>query len=678
MKSRNGNAGSNRALLETLEHRRFLTTVYWDGGGDGVNWDSSENWSTNHIPMPDEDVVINIPDAQVVMGAYGNVTTAKSITLGNPSGGTVSLTLDLAVCSIESFDILTTGVLELRGTGLGCAPAMQSNNAGTIILRQSHVAGFVVNTGTIESHQIEGQSDGVDFIDNFGSIKLYGRANFLGGAFGANIINHGTIDFLGVAPVGFRTRLSGQILNTPIGVIDVSPGGERQIVSQIDNAGVINVQAPLSIDQLAGLSTNSGTINVTLGELLVTQFGFINTGNIAIGAGRKATFEVLTSFEQNGVISGSGTIRFGFGQVNLATDLSNATTDVELASCWVNGPGSLISAPGKTMKFEAVEVNASLVNQGRLDFSGYCRINAPFTLGAGALVLVNDGNLALPNGLTNNGTIQLQNALLDVSGGPLVNPVGRTILITGIGATLNGAISNAGLIDVDAPTGFFPTTFSNSGTINVQGGNLQITGVNPALTNSGTIHVAASRQLIVPAGMENMNGGRIDGRGIVVGNLTNSGTVAPGDPQGAVNISGHYTSSPTGRLEAAFAITANGVQLDRLIVSGTTTLAGTLSLQTDGSSLPQQTFTLIQNNGATAVVGTFAALPEGGTTSIGGRLLRISYVGGDGNDVTLRPVPSDFRSKFALRKALPIQTDAQAPGSFGDSLIREVGESLIS
>ncbi len=46
--------------------------------------------------------------------------------------------------------------------------------------------------------------------------------------------------------------------------------------------------------------------------------------------------------------------------------------------------------------------------------------------------------------------------------------------------------------------------------------------------------------------------------------------------------------------------------------------------------------TVISNNGPSPVAGTFSGLPEGSVvTTATGQLFRISYAGGDGNDVTL-------------------------------------------
>ena len=51
-------------------------------------------------------------------------------------------------------------------------------------------------------------------------------------------------------------------------------------------------------------------------------------------------------------------------------------------------------------------------------------------------------------------------------------------------------------------------------------------------------------------------------------------------------------------------------------------------------------FTIVSNDGADAVTGTFAGLPEGATVVFNGVNLRLSYAGGTGNDITLSaPLP---------------------------------------
>jgi formylglycine-generating enzyme required for sulfatase activity/sugar lactone lactonase YvrE len=67
---------------------------------------------------------------------------------------------------------------------------------------------------------------------------------------------------------------------------------------------------------------------------------------------------------------------------------------------------------------------------------------------------------------------------------------------------------------------------------------------------------------------------------------------------------------------------------------------GTVTL--GAAAAPGQVFTLVNNTGASPIIGTFTGLAEGATFSatFGGDtfIFRISYVGGDGNDITLTRV----------------------------------------
>ncbi len=50
-------------------------------------------------------------------------------------------------------------------------------------------------------------------------------------------------------------------------------------------------------------------------------------------------------------------------------------------------------------------------------------------------------------------------------------------------------------------------------------------------------------------------------------------------------------------------------------------------------------FSVITNNGAAAITGTFSNLADGGTITIGSNTFQANYEGGDGNDLTLTVVP---------------------------------------
>jgi len=79
----------------------------------------------------------------------------------------------------------------------------------------------------------------------------------------------------------------------------------------------------------------------------------------------------------------------------------------------------------------------------------------------------------------------------------------------------------------------------------------------------------------------NLQGGSLRGSGVVAGSVANAGaTVAPGTSAGTLTIGGNYTQAGGGTLEIELGGTTSGTEYDRLAVSSTATLAGTLRITT--------------------------------------------------------------------------------------------------
>ena len=96
--------------------------------------------------------------------------------------------------------------------------------------------------------------------------------------------------------------------------------------------------------------------------------------------------------------------------------------------------------------------------------------------------------------------------------------------------------------------------------------------------------------------------------------------------------------------------TTLGSQYDQTNVTGTVNVSGaTLTLAGAYAPQPGDTFTIVANDGADAVTGTFAGLPEGATVAFNGAQLRISYAGGTGNDIVLT-------AQAAAAAAVPVPT----------------------
>lgn len=158
------------------------------------------------------------------------------------------------------------------------------------------------------------------------------------------------------------------------------------------------------------------------------------------------------------------------------------------------------------------------------------------------------------------------------------------------------------------------------------------------------------------------NNGILKGTG-TVGSLSvyTGGTVAPGMSPGILNTGNLYIYGGTYQAE----IGGTGAsEYDQLNVTGTVDLGAgvaTLSTAQFNNFIPTvgNSFTIINNDAADAVVGTFAGLAQGATvTSTNGVEYTISYVGGDGNDVVLTAsvVPAVPNTGAQLIKNNPIVT----------------------
>jgi hypothetical protein len=118
------------------------------------------------------------------------------------------------------------------------------------------------------------------------------------------------------------------------------------------------------------------------------------------------------------------------------------------------------------------------------------------------------------------------------------------------------------------------------------------------------------------------------------------GVLAPGESSGCLT-TGNLTFESGSTYEYEIAGTTECAGYDQTRVFGTVTLGnGTLDVRLldDFTLQPGQTFKIIDNDGADAVGGTFSDLAEGATFTVDGAVFRISYVGGDGNDVVLSVV----------------------------------------
>ena len=178
---------------------------------------------------------------------------------------------------------------------------------------------------------------------------------------------------------------------------------------------------------------------------------------------------------------------------------------------------------------------------------------------------------------------------------------------------------------------------NTSGTPNGQIGNaheaktIQLDGDKPdefvTVKKGETVLLNGSRSDV------SVNEGGVFGGDATVGGLYVSGVVAPGNSPGKITVLGGFSLENTGVYKAEI---LNKDHYDQ-IVARDVSLNGSLDLTylAGGVIKKGDTFTIISNNGTNPVQGTFKDLPEGAEVTVSGATFKISYVGGDGNDVVL-------------------------------------------
>jgi hypothetical protein len=186
--------------------------------------------------------------------------------------------------------------------------------------------------------------------------------------------------------------------------------------------------------------------------------------------------------------------------------------------------------------------------------------------------------------------------------------LGGGLLVDWGGLVISGLITGSGSIYIRHAGVALSANNSYTGVTTVWGANLHVNGVQP---NS---NIALTE-------------GSLGGSG-VVGDVTGDGVITPGPGLSAANVN----------VFGSFAIwlTGNNVsEYGKLVVRGGVGLSGM-------TLYPSLTFTpaegsvfLIVDKTSPGPIDTFRGLPEGAVTNVNGTTLRVSYVGGDGNDVTL-------------------------------------------
>jgi len=364
---------------------------------------------------------------------------------------------------------------------------------------------------------------------------------------------------------------------------------------------------------LTGINTYTGDTIIDTGILITGTGNLPTNGNVTFvdsyGTGEvgQLVFDQPADGSYGGLISGNGSVtKEGAGVLTITTaNTYSGGTIVNAGTLLFAGNGTLGATTGLLT-----------VNAATLDLGGTSQTAGVVELNGGTIT---NGTLSGSSVTSTGGAIS---AILE-GAGSFVNTSGTTTF-TGLNTYTGGTVINGGTlvanvsvlpgaqtIAIDAPgtlvlddtgTTLLDSTVTGTGTISKQGDGLLI------LLNSTTAAIDLQEgelRLVNNVGAVTVgNGAILSGEATINGNLINNGTVSAGFSPGTIVVAGNYTQASNATLVVEF---ASAVDIDRMIVTGTASLDGTLQLETLGGYNPVgETFTILTATGG--VTGTFASI----------------------------------------------------------------------
>ncbi|MFE9646159.1 autotransporter [Streptomyces sp. NPDC006365] len=270
-------------------------------------------------------------------------------------------------------------------------------------------------------------------------------------------------------------------------------------------------------------------------------------------------------------------------------------------------------------------------------FAAVQHYNGSTTIEKGAVLRLGSGRSGGDGGLYTKGDLY-----------KLVNNGSLVLRNTAKPLSLSRISGSGSLTQSGAATTTLTGGVTYSGTTTVTKGTLALDGASLARSKGIRLTSPGARLDVRKASGGALNlSSSLSGKGKVVGTVTNTGT---GKVAGGVTVTGDYTQGAGGQLT---------VKDRALKVEGALRLGGKLVVE-PASATSSKPVTVIDHTGRSKTTGTFRGLKEGAKLKVGKTEYRISYRGGDGNDVVLSG--KNTPSPSATSRATP-QPSGAAPKS---------------
>jgi hypothetical protein len=361
-------------------------------------------------------------------------------------------------------------------------------------------------------------------------------------------------------------------------------GTSLSVLGGLTNGDTLNVAANGAVT--AGSLTNNGTINLSSGTITATALtnysGGVLTGGIYnLGTG--------TTLQVTGLGSGGGEI---------TTIAANTTVNLNGAGAKIADSTSndALSALANNKGTFSVNGGATFTTSSALNNSGTLTVGAGSTVNAGTL-----GNKDYTTGGTTNvtGALNANNVtdsgVTHVFNNGVLTAAGtyaesNSMTIDNGGKLSAGAYNNSGATVINGLLDTTNYTDSSGGTTTIGSGGV-LTASGTYTENGGVLDIAAGGTLdatafslqagkmqvdgtLDPPSIDILSGTEMFGTGTIIGNVTNSGEIFPGDDPtpGTLTINGDYLQASGGVFMEDIGADAASVGLLNVTGTGNVTL----------------------------------------------------------------------------------------------------------
>lgn len=630
-----------------------LTAKNWNTAGDGSGKQTAWINGANAVFVYNPGVTIQIQSSvtagSILIEGDGVAITGGKLVLSGSA--TINLKNDASIDSV----IAGSRGLTVAGTATLTLTADNTYTGATRIQGLSTLQiGTSGDNGSLKS----------TLILNDGTLALFYNSNV---TFSQSIRGNGGLNLLGPATVTLRGN------NNFYGITTVDAGG-----LVLANTNALN-HSVLQINDLATFSF--GTLTAAkIGSLLGDQDLVLeNTKGkaVALTLNNGIWYDVadVHHASYSGHLSGLGSLTVSSYQT--LTEFCNYKGGTSIQGGYLTLSGNCTSL-------------ASLTMSNQKD-NAWLDINTSVTIGAfaggGAVVFEDIGTLVVG---FDNRNVTYAGALW--GGGRLVKVGAGTLTLTGSTQYFHGTIQT---VDGVVKFGYKGTSVSTDMHLQLDGGSINfgtLTSMRIAgLVGSGDLvlanekHKPVELQVAVNAGTDLFSGVisgsgslikssfgtlRLTGQNTYTGNTTIiNGTLQVDGSIASTIRAGSGILTGTGKVHQISIADQSGLrmygqnQLDNLVLYSTglqvaingdtagdythVTVSGVIVLGDSSLSIMEnsprtvatgQAFVIVDNTSSSSIIGTFRGLAEGAIVDVDDLHYRISYVGGDGNDITLTDV----------------------------------------